>query len=147
MDLDYRHHGSPIAESHCLIDPSATLLGFAVLVSPRGVLRKAKGKQKLFSSAQQQGLSGGSNTGFNTLLSSDAESVNFRRLQEQCDLEMKCSSVRRSTQCLMACHVGEQSGTLLLIILNLLALKYVKVRSIISGPALIKFSDSIIRTT
>lgn len=35
-----------IAESHCLIDPSATLLGFAILASPRG-LRKAKGKQKL----------------------------------------------------------------------------------------------------
>lgn len=33
----------PIAESHCLIDPSATL-GFAILASPR-VLRKAKGKQ------------------------------------------------------------------------------------------------------
>lgn len=123
MDLDYRHHGSPIAESHCLIDPSATLLGFAVLVSPRA-LRKAKGKQNSFSSAQQQGLPRGSKTGVNTLLSSNAESVNFRRLQEQCDLEVKCSSVRRSTQCLMACHVGEQSGTLLLIILNLLPLKY-----------------------
>lgn len=41
----YRHHGSPIAESHCLIDPSATLLDFAILASRR-VLRKAKGKQE-----------------------------------------------------------------------------------------------------
>jgi hypothetical protein len=35
-----------ITKSHCLIDPSATLLGFAILISPR-VLRKAKGKQNL----------------------------------------------------------------------------------------------------
>lgn len=57
------------------------------------------------------------------------------------------SSVRPSTQCLMTSYVGEQSGTLLLIILNLLLVKYVKVRSIISGPALISFSDSVIRAT
>lgn len=57
----------------------------------------------------------------------------------QCDLEMKWP--------LHTVSDGSHVGELLLIILNLLPVKYVKVRSISSGLALINLSDSIIRAT